>query len=46
MAVLSADMAANIEQRQVDAWRRLSPVERLRLVSDISLARSIPTPHT
>jgi hypothetical protein len=45
MAVLSADTTADIEQRQVDAWRRLSPAERLRLVShatravmDLSLA--------
>ena len=36
MAVLSADTTADIEQRQVDAWRRLSSVERLRLVSDNS----------
>ena len=38
MAVLSADTTADIEQRQVDAWRRLSPVERLRLVSDTTRA--------
>lgn len=38
MAVLSADTTADIEQRQVDAWRRLSPIERLRLVSDTSRA--------
>lgn len=38
MAVLSADTAADIEQRQIDAWRRLSSVERLRLVSDTTRA--------
>jgi hypothetical protein len=38
MAVLAADTTAAIEQRQVDAWRRLSPLERLRLVSDTTRA--------
>lgn len=38
MAVLAADTAADIEQRQVDVWRRLSPLERLRLVSDATRA--------
>lgn len=38
MAVLSADTTADIEQRQVDAWRRLSSVERFRLVSDTTRA--------
>jgi hypothetical protein len=38
MAVLAADTTADIERRQVDAWRRLSPVERLRLVSDTTRA--------
>ncbi len=38
LAVLSADTTADIEQRQVDAWRRLSSVERLRLVSDTTRA--------
>jgi hypothetical protein len=37
-AVLAADTGAAIEQRQVDAWRRLSPLERLRLVSDTTRA--------
>ena len=36
--MLSADTTADIEGRQVDAWRRLSPVERLRLVSDTTRA--------
>lgn len=31
--MLSADTAADVEQRQVEAWRRLSAAERLRLVS-------------
>ena len=38
MAVLAADTTAAMEQRQVDAWRRLSPLERLRLVSDTTRA--------
>jgi hypothetical protein len=38
MAVLSADTTVEIEGRQVDAWRRLSSVERLRLVSDTTRA--------
>jgi hypothetical protein len=38
MAVLPADTTAAIEQRQVDAWRRLSPLERLQLVSDTTRA--------
>lgn len=33
-AILSADTTADIEQRQVDAWRRLSPIQKLKLVSD------------
>jgi hypothetical protein len=37
-AVLPADTTVDIEQRQVDAWRRLSPLERLRLVSDTTCA--------
>ncbi|HEY6510028.1 MAG TPA: hypothetical protein VIY56_18525 [Vicinamibacterales bacterium] len=38
MAVLAADTTADVEQRQVDSWRRLSTVERLRLVSDTTRA--------
>jgi hypothetical protein len=38
LAVLAADTTAAIEQRQVDAWRRLSPLQRLRLVSDTTRA--------
>jgi len=34
MAVLAGDTSADIEQRQIDSWRRLSPLERLRLVTD------------
>jgi hypothetical protein len=37
-AILAADTTAEIEQRQVEAWRRLSPMERLRLVSDTTRA--------
>lgn len=36
--MLSSDTTADIEQRQVDAWRRLSSVERLRLVSNTTRA--------
>ena len=38
VAILSADTTADIEQRQVDAWRRLSALERLQLVSDTTRA--------
>ncbi len=38
IAVLSADTTADVEQRQIDAWRRLSPLERLQLVSDTTRA--------
>jgi len=38
VAVLTADTTADVEQRQIDSWRRLSPRERLRLVSDTSRA--------
>jgi hypothetical protein len=37
-AILSADTAPAVEQRQIAAWRRLSPLERLRLVSDTTQA--------
>lgn len=33
-AILAADSTREIELRQIDAWRRLSPAERLRLVSE------------
>jgi hypothetical protein len=38
MAVLAEDTTAAIEQRQVAAWRRLSPHEKLQLVSDTTRA--------
>jgi hypothetical protein len=38
MAVLATDTTAAVERRQVEAWRRLSPLERLRLVSDTTRA--------
>jgi hypothetical protein len=37
-AILSADTSVEIEDRQIDAWRRLSPAERLRLASEASRA--------
>ena len=38
MAVLATDTTAEIEQRQVDSWRRLSVPDRMRLVSDTTRA--------
>jgi len=37
-AVLSADTSVEIEDRQIVAWRRLSPADRLRLVSETTRA--------
>jgi hypothetical protein len=37
-AVLSLDTSGAIEQRQVEAWRHLSPAEKLQLVSDATQA--------
>lgn len=37
-AILAADTTVDIEQRQVEAWRRLSPAARLQLVSDTTRA--------
>jgi hypothetical protein len=37
-AVLSADTSVEIEDRQIGAWRRLSPAESLRLVSETTRA--------
>jgi hypothetical protein len=37
-AVLSPDTTADIEQRQVESWRQLSPLERLQFVSDTTRA--------
>ena len=37
-AILTADTTADIEQRQVDSWRRLSPGEKLQIVSDATRA--------
>ena len=42
MAVLATDTTAEIEQRQVDSWRRLSALDRMRLVSDTTRAVSDP----
>ena len=38
LAALATDTTADVEQRQIDSWRRLSPLERLRLVSDTTRA--------
>jgi hypothetical protein len=37
-AILSADTTADVERRQIDAWRALSPREKLQLVSDATRA--------
>src|SRR5262245_35013639 len=37
-AALSLDTSAAIEQRQVEAWRRMSAAEKLQLVSDATRA--------
>jgi hypothetical protein len=37
-AILSADTTAEIEDRQIEAWRRMSPAQRLQVVSDASRA--------
>ena len=37
-AVLSRDTCAAIERRQIEAWRGMSPAEKLQLVSDASQA--------
>lgn len=37
-AILSSDTTAEIEERQIEAWRRLSPAQRLRLVSETTRA--------
>ena len=36
--MLSLDTCAAVEQRQVEAWRRMSPAEKLQLVSDATQA--------
>lgn len=37
-ALLSLDTSTAIEQRQVETWRRMSPSEKLQLVSDATQA--------
>lgn len=32
---LAADTSADIEQRQIERWRRMSPAEKLALVEDL-----------
>ena len=35
-AVLSSDTSPEAERTQVEAWRRMSPIEKLRAVAEIS----------
>jgi hypothetical protein len=37
-AILTTDTTADIEQQQIDSWRRLSPLEKLQLVSSATRA--------
>ena len=37
-AILTTDTTADIEQRQIDAWRRLAPLQKLQLVSGATRA--------
>lgn len=37
-AILSHDTSAAVEWRQVEAWRRMSPLQKLQLVSDTTQA--------
>jgi hypothetical protein len=37
-AVLSADTAVEIEDRQIEAWRRMSPAERLEVSREMTRA--------
>ena len=37
-AVLSADTSVEIEDRQIEAWRRMSPAERLQVARDVTRA--------
>jgi hypothetical protein len=37
-AILSSDTDAAIERRQIDAWRRQSPIEKLQIVSETTRA--------
>lgn len=37
-AILAADTTLDIERRQVESWRRLSPADKLRIVSDTTRA--------
>ncbi|HWF84918.1 MAG TPA: hypothetical protein VG222_08735, partial [Vicinamibacterales bacterium] len=37
-AVLTGDTTRDVERQQVDTWRRLSSVEKARLVSDATRA--------
>jgi hypothetical protein len=36
--VLAADTTADVERRQIEAWRRMSAAEKLRLVSEATEA--------
>lgn len=38
IAVLSSDTSPDVERRQVDLWRRMSPSDKLRLVREMTRA--------
>jgi hypothetical protein len=37
-AILASDTTADVERRQIEAWRRLSPREKLQIVSETTQA--------
>jgi hypothetical protein len=37
-AILSRDTASDIETKQIELWRRMSPLEKIRLASEMSVA--------
>jgi hypothetical protein len=36
--ILSRDTAADIEAKQIELWRRMSPLEKIRLAVELSVA--------
>lgn len=36
--ILSRDTTADIEAKQIELWRRMSPLEKIRLASEMSVA--------